>query len=268
VRPINLIPKEQRASRGLAGGHTGIAPFVLLGILGIALVGMLAVVLTSNKVNSQNDKAAKLDQQTQKARAAANALRPYGEFAKVQQARLTTLQSLANTSFNWERVLRALSRAIPPNAWLVRFTGTVSPDVTLEAGGGTGDSSYRSKAPGPAVELSGCTYSQHAVARMMVRMRNIDGVSQVVLSKSERPESEQQQQSQSDSGGSGGGDDCRTGYHITKFDLLVVLNQAAFAAPASSAAPGAPSTSPVAQAQSTAASQSNGTGSQAYGASK
>jgi Tfp pilus assembly protein PilN len=265
MRPINLIPKEQRPARGLAAGHSGFAPYVALGVLGLALIGMLAVVLTSNKVNSQRDKAAKLERETHTARAAADALRPYGDFAKLQQARLTTLQSLANTSFNWERVLRSLGRAIPSNVWLTRFTGTVAPDVSIESAGGGGEGSYRGKAPGPAVELVGCTYSQHAVARMMVRMRSLDGVTQVVLSKSERPEGEQDSQGSQSGGESGGGDDCRTSYRITKFELLVVLSQTAFAAPQSSAAPGAPS--PVASAQSAASGTSSGSssgGSQPY----
>ena len=36
--------------------------------------------------------------------------------------------------------------------------------------------------------MTGCTYSQHAVARMMTRMRNLDDVTEVTLAKSERKE--------------------------------------------------------------------------------
>ena len=41
----------------------------------------------------------------------------------------------------------------------------------------------------PAFTISGCTYSQHAVARMMTRMRNLDDVTAVQLAKSVRKDS-------------------------------------------------------------------------------
>jgi Tfp pilus assembly protein PilN len=259
VRPVNLIPKDQQAGAraGIGGGRTGFGPYIALGVLGLAVIGVAVSVLTSNGVNSRKGKVAGLERETASVKAEADALRPYGGFAAVKQARVDTINALVDTSFNWERVVRSLSRTIPSNVWLTQFTGTVSPDVKFESGGG-GGSSARSKTQSPAIELSGCTYSHSAVARMMVRMRNLDDVTEVVLQSSEKSDSVQQAPAEapapgtSGGGGSAGGD-CRTKYNITKFELLVVFGHAKVKTSVSDigAAP-----SPVAAAQGAAATAS------------
>ncbi len=80
----------------------------------------------------------------------------------------------------------ASSLAIPRNVWLLSVSGTQSPNVELDGGAGGDISSMREKTPAPAFTISGCTYSQHAVARMMTRMRNLDDVTAVRLAKSVR----------------------------------------------------------------------------------
>jgi Tfp pilus assembly protein PilN len=257
MRPVNLIPKEQqRRASGISAGRTGFAPYLLLGALGLAVLGALAVVTTSNNVKSKEEKVAEIDSQTVTAKAAADQLRPYGNFAQIEQARLDTVNSLVDTSFNWERVLRSLSRTIPSNVWLTSFTGTVSPEVKLESAGAGAAATARAKTRSPAIALSGCTYSHSSVARMMVRMRNLDDVSDVLLQTSEKSENADQS---AGSGDEGGGDDCRTDTHIPKFEILVVLGydktqSAAMSAAAEVAGPGA---GPVAAAQGAAATASS-----------
>jgi Tfp pilus assembly protein PilN len=232
VRPVNLIPGDQRRRGGLVvpgGGRTPaeLAAYGVLGLLGLALVGVVALVLTSNGVNDKKDEVAKLKQDVAAAEAAANALRPYGEFQELQQARVATIRGLAASSFNWARVVHALSRTIPSNAWLISAKGTVAPGVQLE-GGGTGGvgAQMRGLTTAPALELTGCTYSHGSVARMMTRMRNIEGVTEVVLADSERPSANVEQEGgAAEAGAGGGGDDCRTRYNITKFGILVVFGE-------------------------------------------
>jgi hypothetical protein len=172
----------------------------------------------------------------------------------LQKQRVETVSSLVNTSFNWGRVIRSLAKTIPSDVWLTTVKGTVAPGVELDSSGsGSGGSldGLRANAPSPTVELIGCTYTQHNVARMMVDMRNIADVTDVVLGKSERPESTQTQPSGGQGGSAG---ECRTNYHITKFEILVVLGGAPTAATAAS--PGSTS-SPVGQAPSTGSSSSS-----------
>jgi Tfp pilus assembly protein PilN len=259
VRPVNLIPKEQqRRGSGITEGRTGLGVYLLLGFLAVAVVGVAAVVLTSNSVNEKKDEVAQLERETAAAKASADALRPYGNFAQVEQSRVDTVNSLVDTSFNWERTLRSLSRTIPSNVWLTQFAGTVSPNVKLEGEGGTPAAQLRGKTNSPAVALTGCTYSHTAVARMMVRMRNLDNVSDVVLQSSQKSESAEQQAATSDTGGADQGDDCRTDEKIPKFEMLVVLGhdktQSAAATTGSVAGPGA---APTAAAEGAAASASS-----------
>ena len=260
MRPVNLIPKDQqRRGSGISEGRTGLGPYLVLGFLGLAVLGVAGVVLTSNNVNAKKDEVARLDRDTASAKASADALRPYGSFAQVKQARVDTVNSLVDTSFNWERTLRSLARTIPSNAWLTQFTGTVSPSVKVESEGGGAAAQARAKTNSPAVALAGCTYSHSAVARMMVRMRNLDNVSEVVLQSSEKSDSAEQSAA-ADTGGSDQGDDCRTTKDITKFEILVVLGydktQAAAATAATVAGPGA---APVAAAEGAAATASSTT---------
>jgi Tfp pilus assembly protein PilN len=232
MRPVNLIPSEQRRGRGPSGrpATANVAVYGVLAVLALAVVGVAAYVLTENKVTQKKDEVATLNRDAARAQMAADALRPYGQFADMQQARVETIRGLVTTSFNWERVLRSLARTIPSDAWLVSLKGTVSPDVDVESsgsgggGGGGGASALRSKSPAPAIELTGCTYSHGDVARMMTRMRNLDGVSEVVLTNSERPQTSSQQPGGGQSQGASS-DDCRTKYKITQFEILVVFGE-------------------------------------------
>jgi len=271
VRPVNLIPPDQRrGGRGIgATGRTGNAAYIVLGGLALALLAVGGLALTSHRINDRKQSVARLSGEQASAQAAADALQPYGKFAEMQRDRVATIKSLADTSFNWERIMRSVSRAIPPDAWLTSFTGTVRPGVSVEgtSGGAGSIEGLRSQSSAPALELVGCTYSHRAVARMMTRMRNIDGVTQVVLGGSERPQGNQQQQTAQGGGGGGGGGatastssgDCRTKYRITQFSVLVVLGELAAPTPSAGAQPGQP-TSPVDSAKAAAATVSNSGG--------
>jgi Tfp pilus assembly protein PilN len=234
------------------------AAYFVLGGLALAVLAAGAMVLTSNKVKDRRDAIAKLNREQASAQAAASALQPYGSFAQMANDRIATIKSLAHTSFNWERTMRALSRTIPSDAWLTSFKGTVKPGIDVEssAGGGSSVSGLRSKASAPAIELVGCTYSHKAVARMMTRMRDLDGVTEVVLGNSERPTGRQQGSQGAGSGASSSSSgDCRTRYHITKFEILVVLG--GLEGGEATAAPQAAAPSPISRAQAAAATVSS-----------
>ena len=264
MRPINLIPVEQRrgAARG-PGGRPSMGVYALLGGLGAAVVCVLAFVLLSNGINEKTDKLAEVQAQAQSEKQVADALRPYGQFAAMQKARHQQISSLTNSRFDWERALSQLSLAIPNNVYLLDVAATGSPEVEVESGGGSGElANLRDKSNAPAFVMTGCTYSHHAVARMMTRMRNLDDVTEVNLSRSERKEDTTEGQSgpgvtTTDAGGSEDISDCiGTSSRVTKFDLLVQFGGATGetgaavgttdpAAPAA-AAPAAPATTPAA----------------------
>ena len=57
--------------------------------------------------------------------------------------RTETVDSLAQSRFDWERVMRELALVIPEDVWLESLTGTVAPGVTVDAEG-AGDDHDRS----------------------------------------------------------------------------------------------------------------------------
>jgi Tfp pilus assembly protein PilN len=230
VRPINLIPVEQRrgAARG-PGGRVSTGVYAVLGGLGAAVLCVLALVLLSNSINGKTEELAEIQAQAQGEKQVADALRPYGQFADLQRARHQQISAVATGRFDWVRALRQLSLAIPRNVYLLNVSATGSPDVAIDGGGGGELASIRDKSDAPAFTMTGCTYSHHAVARMMTRMRNLDDVTAVHLAKSARKEesdsssgtaiTDQQGQEQEIS-------DCTGSSRVTKFDLLVVFGGA------------------------------------------
>jgi hypothetical protein len=77
--------------------------------------------------------------------------------------------------------MREISRLLPADVWLTELSGD----------SGAGDqtpSPTTSVAPSPTFKLDGCTRSQARVAWLLARLRAVDGVRAVDLSKSEKPE--------------------------------------------------------------------------------
>ncbi len=276
MRPINLIPVEQRRgiSRGSshgAGPSTGIGVYALLGGLGAAVICVLAFVLTSNSINSKTDELAKVQAESQGDKQVADALRPYGQFASLQQTREQQITALAAGRFDWERSLKQLSQALPDNVYLLTVAATLSPDVEVSDGGAGGDvSNLRAKTPAPAFALSGCTYSQHAVARMMTRMHNLDDVTAVKLSKSVRKEDTNgvvgTAVTQDNGGEQADIQDCVGSSRVTKFDMLIEFGGATTAQAGAAAGVASGAAQPIAAAQG-AVAQSNAASAGATGAS-
>ena len=236
------------------------AGYVVLGALGAAVLCVLAVVMTSNQISSKQDELATIQGDSQREKQVADALRPYGQFADLQRARMTQIEALAESRYDWERPLRQLSRATPPNVWLLAVAATESPGVDVDDGGAAGDiATMREKTQAPAFSISGCTYSQHAVARFMTRMRNLDDVTAVRLAKSARK----------DSADAGGGtavtagqegqqeqdiQDCTGSERVTKFDVLIEFGGADPSGGAGAGAAAAPgSAAPIADANAAVA---------------
>jgi Tfp pilus assembly protein PilN len=258
VRPVNLIPADQR--RGAArrpGQRSSMAAYAVLGVLGVAVLGVLVYVVTSNQIASKTEDLADIQSESQQQKQVADALRPYGQFADLQRARFSQINTLAANRFNWERPLRQLSRAIPRNVWLLSVTGTENPGVQIGEGGG-GSGGLREKTLAPAFTMVGCTYSQHAVARMMTRMRNLDDVTAVRLSKSARKEEDQAEAASQPTPQQGQQQeisDCTGSARVTKFELLVEFGGADPAAAAAGGQAGVPSgaATPIAAANSAVA---------------
>lgn len=232
MRAINLIPPEQRRGQN-APLRAGPLAYVVLAALVVVLAGVTALVLAGNEVSDREAELARVESEDAAEAAKAERLSAYTRFRDLSEQRTATVQSLADSRFDWERVMRELSLILPGDVWLVELTATASPDVSVEGGGSGGD--LRASVPGPALELIGCADGQDAVAGFVTALKDIDGVTRVGVQSSELGEDE-------DSGaavGTGaasseGGEDCQTRNFIAKFEIVVAFDAAPISEVASS----------------------------------
>jgi len=224
MRPVNLIPPEDRRGEQ-APLRTGPLPYVLLAALVALLLGVTAVVVTNNQIAESQNEVAKLEGEDAAASAKAQHLASYTQFRTMSEQRVETVSELADSRFDWERVMRELALVLPHDVWLVGLTATAGPGVSVSGGGGEGN--MRAAIAGPALELSGCAKGQKAVAGFVTALKDIDGVTRVGVQSSELPEEGKAGEGGSEGGGSdSSGDECRTRPTIAKFEIVVAFDAA------------------------------------------
>jgi Tfp pilus assembly protein PilN len=190
MRPVNLIPPDERRGDS-APLRTGPLVYVLVGAMALLLLGIVAVALTGKQVSDREAKKASLQQELVKAKAQADTVKAFTDFATMQQTRASTVSSLAQSRFDWERVLHELALVIPSDVTLISVTGSVKPDVQVSSSGGassSGSADLKSGIQGPSLEISGCAPTQDAVAGFVSALEEVDGVTRVGLGSSELPE--------------------------------------------------------------------------------
>jgi Tfp pilus assembly protein PilN len=234
MKAVNLIPADARKNRSGPSNAVRVPTYALLGLLAATLALVTVYVLTGNTIADRKAQLSSLQNQVAQAQARASRLGDYGRFAQVAHTRLQTVAGIAATRFDWHEALSDLSQVVPANTSLQTLSGTVAPGASTGGGGG-GSSNLRSDLPVPALELGGCTASQDDVARLMSRLRLIDGVTRVSLGSS--------QKTAAGLGGSSTGTvGCGSG--ATNFDMVVFFKPLPGAGPngATSITPGATTT--------------------------
>jgi Tfp pilus assembly protein PilN len=236
MKAVNLIPAEERRNSS-AGGRSGGGAYALLGMLGVLVLVAAAYTLSARQVTHKRAQLAQLQSSAAAAEAQAQRLAGFADFSSLRAKREQTVKSIAASRFDWAHAMHELARTIPGNAWLTSLTGTVAPGVNVGGAGGSAGS-LRGSLPVPAIDISGCTTSQKSVARMLVHMRQIDGVQHVSLESSSKSDT-----SGGVASGGGGGGDCRNGSdRFPAFAMTVFFNAATpLAAPVAATA-----TAPVA----------------------
>lgn len=227
MRPVNLIPPDQRRGEQ-APLRAGAAAYVVTAALAMVLIGVSALVLIGNTVTVRKDEVTKLQVQDAAAGAQAQELVAYTQFRALSEQRVETVRSLADSRFDWERVMRELSLILPGNVWLVNLSASAAPGVSVGGEAGGSSSGLRASAPGPALELKGCAANQSAVAGLVTSLEDIDGVTRVGVQSSELPD-RQSGAGVSPSGEAGSAEtneDCRTRRYIALFQVTVAFDAA------------------------------------------
>jgi len=244
VRPVNLIPAEDR--RGdQAPLRTGPLAYILMGTLVGLLVGVALLVLTGNEISERKDEVTTLKREDAAASAQAARLVSYAQFRALSEQRVATVQSLADSRFDWERVLRELSLVLPGDVSLTELSASGAGGEGAEGseGGGAGFA-----VTGPSLTLNGCADGYAGVAGFVTALKDIDGVTRVGVQSTEET---------AESSGSGESE-CGGGSATVQFTLVVAFDAAPVPTPEGEAEAPVEAAPEAAQAASSETSESSG----------
>ena len=198
MKAVNLLPERARP-RKATGSQQG-SSYIVLGVLGALLAAVAMYVLTTNSINDSKTKIADARAETARANAEAASLGAYGDFAKVKKERVASVTSIASQRVDWERAVRELATVLPNGIWLTTVSAT---DGTGQSSAGAGSTAPQPPPGGAGVSLEGCALNQDTVAVALVRMREMQGATDVQLDHSTKGDN-----ADSSGGGSGGAGDC------------------------------------------------------------
>ena len=217
MRPVNLIPPEDR--RGdRAPLRSGPLSYVVVGALAAVLAVVTLMVMTSNDIAEKEAEVEQLEVDLESTTAEAERLAAFTKFATLRAQRESTLASLAQSRFDWERVMRELALIIPSDVTLTDLNGSAA--TNAEGSSATEDIGA------PNLSISGCAGSHSAVADFLAALEDIDGVTRVAVGRSEA--------SNEDAGGSLSDTSvCGTAH---TFDVAVAFDNAGVSAAAAEAA--------------------------------
>ena len=205
MKAVNLIPNDQRRAQG-SGAQSGSA-YIVIGVLVTLLAMVGGYVLTTNKATQSKNDAAAAKAEADSLEAEVAQRGSFTNFSQIKDMRLTSVSGVAETRFDWERLMRELSRVMPSGSWLQTTDASVTGDVAgAEAATPVAGTTVVAE---PKANLVGCTPHQSDVAQMMVRMRQLHRVSDVELNQSS---------TELAAAGDAGVDNCGRLY---QFDLMV-----------------------------------------------
>jgi Tfp pilus assembly protein PilN len=179
MRPVNLIPQDQRRRKPSEGSGKG--AHAVLGGLAVLLALTVFYVLTANSVTERQNETAQTKAEADRLEAQAAQKASFSDFAQVAQTRVASVAGVAATRFDWERFMRELALVMPEGSWLRTAGATMTGGDAAEGGAAAGGAT---EATGPSANLSGCTPRHSDVAAMMVRLRQLHRVTDVELTSS------------------------------------------------------------------------------------
>lgn len=184
MKPVNLIPQDQRKRRPSDSGGKG--AHIAIGVLAVLLAMVVGYVLTSNTITERQDKADAASAEASRLEQQAGQKNSYTSFANIALTRTQSVEQVAATRFDWERFMRELAHIMPDGSWLQSADASVSGDVGSTTGAAPAAPTTGTGTPAvqPAANLVGCTPDQDDTARMLVRLGQLYRVEDVQLNES------------------------------------------------------------------------------------
>src|SRR3954454_20952457 len=104
MRPVDLTPEELRLG-ARPPMRTGPIPYIVVGALVTVLLGVALLVTTSTQVSEAKQELTSLRRQNVASEREAQRLAAYVQLRQLREARPQTIASLADSPFDWERVM-------------------------------------------------------------------------------------------------------------------------------------------------------------------
>jgi Tfp pilus assembly protein PilN len=193
MRAVNLLPREPRLGRKrltVVGQLALLSPFVVGSLLAAGYL------LASSKVNDR--KATLQELRTELASLPAPPAQPQvdPQLAAQRDQRVAALSTALAGRLAWDRILREISTVLPEDVWLTALSAqgpptpppAPAPTTTTTT---TATTAATTPAPVPAptagpLDITGYTYSQEGVARLLSRLAVVPVLQDVKLLQSSR----------------------------------------------------------------------------------
>jgi Tfp pilus assembly protein PilN len=175
MRAVNLLPRDETKR-----SKTNVP--VLVGVVGAVVVCALLSMLFLSASSKVRDKQGELD--ALNAQLAVIPPPPPPDtagagLASQEQARLTALSGALSKRVAWDRVLRNLSLVLPNDVWLSTLNATSPVPANVAA-----PPAVVPGAPPTGLTITGFTYSQAGVARLLSRLEVLPDLTNVQLQNS------------------------------------------------------------------------------------
>lgn len=199
MRAVNLLPADATQRRSFSGRGLVAVGSAVLGAILVAVLGFVYLSASS----TASDRQATLDGLHAQLAAVPAGLKPVSaadlQLAGDRSTRIQALNAALSGRVAWDRVLRQVSLVLPSDVWLTDLTGTapvVAPPVassTTSTDQSTPATTTSTPTPAPApsptsassgFSLTGFTYSQDSVARLLTRLAAVPSLSNVRLESS------------------------------------------------------------------------------------
>jgi Tfp pilus assembly protein PilN len=175
MRAVNLLPRDESK-------RTKTNVPVLVGVVGAVVVCALLSMLFLSASSKVRDEQGELDALNAQLAVIPPPPPPDSAgagLASQEQARLTALSGALSKRVAWDRVLRNLSLVLPNDVWLSTLNATSPSPANLAA-----PPPAVPGAPPTGLTITGFTYSQAGVARLLSRLEVLSDLTNVQLQNS------------------------------------------------------------------------------------
>jgi Tfp pilus assembly protein PilN len=200
MRAVNLLPRETKQPRKRLGVVEQVALVSPFAVAGLVVAGFL---LASSNVNSHRATLRALQDEFASLPVPVQQPRQNPALAAERSLRISAVGATLESRIVWDRVLREISAVLPGDVWLTTLSAqtpetpttvaaapaaptstTAAPTTTATTTTTTTTTPAPAPAPAPTagpLNISGYTYSQEGVARLLSRLAVVPSLQQVKL---------------------------------------------------------------------------------------